>query len=92
MLEDKDIEESLSYLVPVASTIHTLTPNSDRAMPAAKMAALIQDRYGKSVDFYDTIEEAIKSIDLTKSDEVNVFVGSLYMIGEARSLIRKHLL
>lgn len=91
MLEDKDIEESLSFLVPMASTIHTLTPNSDRAMPAEKMAELIRDTYGKSVDFYDTMNEAVKSIDLTPKDEVNVFVGSLYMIGEARTLIRKNL-
>ncbi|WP_303869555.1 folylpolyglutamate synthase/dihydrofolate synthase family protein [Acetobacterium wieringae] len=92
MLEDKDIEESLSYLVPIASTIHTLTPNSDRAMPADKMATLISTTYGKSVDFYDNMDDAVKSINLTQTNEVNVFVGSLYMIGEARTLIRKHLL
>ncbi|AFA49712.1 bifunctional folylpolyglutamate synthase/dihydrofolate synthase [Acetobacterium woodii] len=92
MLEDKDIEESLSYLVPIASTIHTLTPNSDRALPAEKMAELIHDTYGKTVDFYETIEAAVKSIDLTKKDEIYVFVGSLYMIGEARTRIRENLL
>jgi len=92
MLADKDIEESLSYLVPIATTIHTLTPNSYRAMPAATMAALIHDTYGKTVDFYDTMADAVKSIDLTKKDDVNVFVGSLYMIGEARTLIRKNLM
>lgn len=92
MLEDKDIEESLSYLVPIASTIHTLTPNSDRAMPADKMAALISTSYGKSVDFYDNMDDAVNSINLTKTNEVNVFVGSLYMIGEARTLIRNNLL
>ncbi|MBC3795904.1 bifunctional folylpolyglutamate synthase/dihydrofolate synthase [Acetobacterium tundrae] len=92
MLADKDIEVSLSFLVPIATTIHTLTPNSDRAMPAETMAALIHDSYGKTVDFYDTMDAAVKSIDLTKKDEVNVFVGSLYMIGEARTLIRKNLM
>jgi dihydrofolate synthase/folylpolyglutamate synthase len=56
------------------------------------MAALIHTNYGKSVDFYDTMEAAVKSIDLTRKDEVNVFVGSLYMIGEARTLIRENLL
>lgn len=91
MLEDKDIEESLSYLVPMAATIHTLTPNSDRAMPAMTMASLIHKKYGKTVDFYDTMDVAIESIDLNKKEEVNVFVGSLYMIGEARTLIRKNL-
>lgn len=92
MLGDKDIEESLSYLVPIASSIHTLTPNSDRAMPAEEMAALIREKYGKSVGFYNTIYAAVQSIDLNKTEEVNVFVGSLYMIGEARTLIRKNLL
>ena len=92
MLADKDIEESLSYLVPIATTIHTLTPNSDRAMPAETMAALIHDSYGKTVDFYDTMDEAVKSIDLAQKDDINVFVGSLYMIGEARTLIRKNLM
>ena len=89
MLEDKDIEESLSYLIPIAATIHTLTPNSDRAMPAEEMATLIHNEYKKSVDFYDDMDAAVKSIDLTKTEEVNVFVGSLYMIGAARTLIRK---
>ncbi|KNZ43221.1 bifunctional folylpolyglutamate synthase/dihydrofolate synthase [Acetobacterium bakii] len=91
MLEDKDIEESLSYLVPMAATIHTLTPNSDRAMPAEEMAALIHEKYKKSVDFYDTMDAAVQNIDLLKTEEVNVFVGSLYMIGEARTLIRRNL-
>jgi len=89
MLEDKDIEESLSYLVPIAASIHTLTPNSDRAMPAEEMAKIIHNEYKKSVDFYDTMDAAVRSIDLNKTEEVNVFVGSLYMIGEARTLIRK---
>lgn len=92
MLEDKDIEESLSYLVPIANTIHTLTPNSDRALPAEKMAELIHSTYGKTVDFYETIDAAVKSIDLSKKDEVYIFVGSLYMIGEARTRIRENLL
>jgi dihydrofolate synthase/folylpolyglutamate synthase len=38
------------------------------------------------------MEDAVKSIDLTRKDDVNVFVGSLYMIGEARTLIRKYLM
>jgi len=91
MLEDKDIEESLSYLIPIAATIHTLTPNSDRAMPAEEMATLIHNEYKKSVDFYDNMDAAVRSIDLNRTKEVNVFVGSLYMIGEARTLIRKNL-
>ncbi|WKY47329.1 folylpolyglutamate synthase/dihydrofolate synthase family protein [Eubacteriaceae bacterium ES3] len=88
MLEDKDIEESLTYLVPMAKNIHTLTPNSDRALPAREMAKLIKDTYQKAVTFHDTIKEAVDSIDLSDVEAVNVFVGSLYMIGESRTHIR----
>jgi dihydrofolate synthase/folylpolyglutamate synthase len=91
MLEDKDIEESLTYLVPIAKNIHTLTPNSDRALPAREMAKLIKDSYQKEVTFHDTIKEAVESIDLSDTDAVNVFVGSLYMIGESRTHIRNRL-
>ncbi len=92
MLGDKDIEESLSYLIPIANTIHTLTPNSNRAMPASTMANLIHSTYGKTVNFYENMNDAVNSIDLKKKEEINVFVGSLYMIGEARTVIKKNLL
>ncbi len=91
MLADKDIKASLSYLLPIARTIHTLSPNSDRAMSAAKMAQLIKKDYQKTVTFHASIKEAVDAIDLSASDEVNVFVGSLYLIGEARTHIRKRL-
>jgi dihydrofolate synthase/folylpolyglutamate synthase len=91
MLEDKDIEESLTHLVPMAKKIHTLTPNSDRALPAREMAKLIKDSYQKEVTFHDTIKEAVDSIDLSNTEAVNVFVGSLYMIGESRTHIRNRL-
>jgi len=55
------------------------------------MAELIHREYGKNVNFYDTIEAAVDSIDLSAEDRINVFVGSLYMIGVARTAIVKRL-
>ncbi len=91
MLADKDIESALAYLVPVAKTIYPLSPKSDRAMTGADMARLIKDSYGKTVTYYNSVEEAVASIDLSKAHAIHVFVGSLYMVGEARSHIRKRL-
>ena len=91
MLADKDIHLALEYLMPITEAVHTLTPESDRALPAEKMAELIHRDYGKSVNFYDTIEAAVDSIDLAVKDRINVFVGSLYMIGVARGYIVKRL-
>lgn len=91
MLADKDIDLALKYLMPITDTVHTLTPESDRALPADKMAALIHREYGKAVNFYDSIEAAVDSLDMTVKDRINVFVGSLYMIGVARGYIVKKL-
>lgn len=91
MLADKDIESALTYLVPIAKTIYPLSPNSDRAMTASKMAQLIEDRYGKTLTYYDSVNEAVASIDLLATEDLHVFVGSLYMVGEARGHIRKRL-
>lgn len=91
MLADKDIHLALDYLMPVTDVVHTLTPENDRALPAHKMATLIEKEYGKEVNFYDTIEAAVSSIDLKAKSRINVFVGSLYMIGVARTAIVKKL-
>lgn len=91
MLADKDIHCALDYLMPVTEEVHTLTPENDRALPADQMAELIHRDYGKQVNFYDSIEEAVNSIDLEDHDKINVFVGSLYMIGVARGYLVKRL-
>lgn len=91
MLADKDIDLALDYLMPVTGEVHTLTPENDRALPAEKMAMMICEKYDKQVNFYDTIEAAVDSIDLNCKDRINVFVGSLYMIGVARTAIVKRL-
>lgn len=91
MLADKDFDLALDLLMPVTDDVHTLTPANDRAMPADKMAAHIHARYGKKVNFYQTIDDAVASVDLNATDRINVFVGSLYMIGVARTALVKRL-
>lgn len=91
MLADKDFDLALDLLMPVTEDVHTLTPANDRAMPADKMAAHIHARYGKKVNFYQTIDDAVASVDLNATDRINVFVGSLYMIGVARTALVKRL-
>ncbi len=91
MLEDKDIDAALALLMPLSEAVHTLTPESDRAMPAEKMAAHIRELYQLEVNFYATIEEAVASLDFSDPDRLNVFVGSLYMIGVVRTELKKHI-
>jgi len=91
MLEDKDIDTALTLLMPLTEAVHTLTPQSDRAMPAEKMAAHIRELYQLDVNFYETIEEAVAGLDLSDPTRLNVFVGSLYMIGVVRTELKKRI-
>lgn len=91
ILKDKDIEAALFYLVPLSTTIHTLTANSSRAMTGEKIAQYIAECYQKKAFSYDSVENAVAAVDLSKTKTVNVFVGSLYMIGEARHYLQKRL-
>lgn len=95
MLNDKQVDESLALLTTIAKEIYTLTPNDARAVPAQEMTAFIKDHYpavpSHALSHFGEIGEYI---DFAKTDEIYAFTGSLYMIGEARTilsgLIAKH--
>lgn len=84
MLADKDIDGALEILMPLAASIATLTPASDRALSAEALARRIYQDYDREVVFYDTVEEAAASLNLDDSEAVYTFVGSLYLIGHVR--------
>lgn len=84
MLADKDIDGALEILMPLAATISTLTPTSDRALSAEALAERIYRGYDRDVVFYDTMEEAVASLNGDDQDAIYAFVGSLYLIGHVR--------
>lgn len=88
MLKDKNPETVLDYLIPHCEKVYTLTPNSYRAMSAIEMAELIKDRYDISVTPLESLDEAIEVIQQLDLDDVAAFVGSLYLIGEARTKLK----
>ncbi|MFA0816442.1 MAG: folylpolyglutamate synthase/dihydrofolate synthase family protein [Anaerofustis sp.] len=95
MLNDKQVDESLALLTTVAKEIYTLTPNDARAIPAEEMTAYIKEHYpnipAHALKHFGEIGDYL---DFSKTDEIFAFTGSLYMIGEARTilsgLIAKH--
>lgn len=87
MLKDKNPESVLSYLFPISKKIYTLTPNSPRAMSSHEMAELIKRHTDVETVALGYAEDIIDIIDSMDKDEVAAFVGSLYMIGEVRTII-----
>ena len=88
MLADKDIDSSLKKLLPKAEKIYTLTPNNNRAFSSKDMYEKIKQIDKNAHVSY--ITDTSKSIELIEKDSeyIYAFVGSLYLIGEIRTLLR----
>ena len=88
MLKDKHPEMLIDYLTDISKEIYTLTPNNPRAIASTDLANLINDKNSsvkaKALDSYEEILPIIKNAD---KDEIIACVGSLYLIGDVRTLL-----
>ncbi len=88
MLKDKHPEMLIDYLTDISKEIYTLTPNNPRAIASDDLAKLINDKNSstkaKALNNYEEILPIIKNAD---KDEIIACVGSLYLIGDVRTLL-----
>ncbi len=88
VLKDKDYRSFIELCAPIATSFWTVTPKSDRALPAQTLAHVIEP-YCKNVIANDTIEEAIAScLNAVQDESVICAFGSLYYIGEIRNIFK----
>ena len=88
MLKDKNPELVLDYLIPISKKIYTLTPNNPRAMSSYELAELIKGHFNVETVSLDSTDEIIDIIKNMDEEEVAAFVGSLYLIGEVRTILK----
>ena len=88
MLEDKNPNDVVDYLISLSKEIYTLTPNNPRAMKSDDMAKLIQKHSDIKVTPVQKTEDIINILKTINEDEIIAFVGSLYMIGDVRTTLR----
>ncbi len=89
MLKDKDIGTVCEILIPRCKNIITTKPNNPRAMKSDELKEIIND-LDKECTSCDDIEEAVKlAIEKTDKNSVVICAGSLYMIGDIRSIVKK---
>lgn len=87
MLRDKNYEDMVEVLTTISSDFITVTPNNPRGLSSDELKNVIQ-KMGKNAIAATSIKEAVKiGFNILTSDEVLLFCGSLYMIGEARTII-----
>lgn len=87
MLEDKDIDSVLDLLIPKFNKVITTTPDNLRAIDANKLKEKIE-RYNIEVTCKPNIKEAVDyALEISNKDDVIISAGSLYMIGNVRTII-----
>ena len=89
MMEDKDVDESLSYLLKNAGSVVATQCSNPRAMKSEKLSGICK-KYCDEVFFESVPENAIdKALSLRKDDEFVVICGSLYLAGDIRKYIKE---
>ena len=77
----------LEELLPLAREFYTITPDSERAMPAAELAAYLEGRGVKATPCGSVREGLELALVFLPPEDVVCVTGSLYMIGEVRHLL-----
>lgn len=87
MLKDKDVDGVLNNLIPFAHKVIFTKPNNPKAMDPEELANRV-NFFGKEIHITQTIEESVGlALENTSLDEITIFTGSLYLIGDARKII-----
>ncbi|WP_066504479.1 bifunctional folylpolyglutamate synthase/dihydrofolate synthase [Abyssisolibacter fermentans] len=89
MLKDKDVDGCIDLLVPLADEIVvTEAPLLPRAMKAEDLADKII-KYNKETHIEKDIEKAVKkALEVANEDDLIIFSGSLYIIGDVRRIVK----
>ena len=87
ILKDKDVEHMVEILAPKADNIIITQVNMPRKMEAEDLEEII-NRYNKNTSIEKDIKKAIdKSYELATEEDLIIFVGSLYLIGDVRKIV-----
>ncbi len=87
VLADKDYPAMMGEILPLAKEFYTVTPDSERAMPAAELAAYLEGRGVKAAPCGSVREGLELALVFLPPEDVVCVTGSLYMIGEVRHLL-----
>ncbi|WP_449390224.1 bifunctional folylpolyglutamate synthase/dihydrofolate synthase [Clostridium sp. ETTB3] len=89
ILADKDVEEMIKIITPMAKKVYAVTPNSIRGELAESLKDEVS-KFNKNCKAFDKYEEAyLEALNDASEKDLILASGSLYMIGDMRKIIRK---
>ncbi|KNF07664.1 folylpolyglutamate synthase FolC [Gottschalkia purinilytica] len=87
ILADKDVESMIEELAPIGDVVIVTEPNIFRAMTAEELGERIS-KYNENCIVEKDIKSAIeKAYEIANENDLIVFSGSLYLIGDVRSIV-----
>jgi dihydrofolate synthase / folylpolyglutamate synthase len=84
-MRDKAVEEVCGILFPRAQQVIATAPAQPRALHPQAIRALVEH---PDLQIAETLPEALAMVRDAADDEVIVITGSLYLVGEARALLK----
>ena len=89
ILADKDVEEMIKIITPMAKKVYSVTSNSIRGELAESLKDEVS-KFNKNCKAFDKYEEAyLEALNDASEKDLILASGSLYMIGDMRKIIRK---
>ena len=91
VLKDKEYEEMMEIITPLASRIYTITPPNARGLDGKILEKIIR-KWHKDVTYFDSIDEAVKTawIHGKETGHSILAFGSLSYLGEVRDCHNKY--
>lgn len=87
ILKDKDYEHMIALLAPLADKVIVTEVNMPRKLKAEDLASEVR-KYSPNIYIEENINNAVnKSFELADDQDLIVFCGSLYLVGEVRTLV-----
>jgi dihydrofolate synthase/folylpolyglutamate synthase len=88
IMRDKDIEGILQPLLPFFARVICTTPPTDRALPAADLAARVKAS-GHSAVSVEVVEDPVAAVtSATVPGSRTVVAGSIFLVGPVRDILR----
>lgn len=89
ILADKQVEEMIEEITPIAEKVYALTPHSERAELSEDLKDAIL-KYNPNTIALESYEEAfLSALKEAKEEDLILISGSLYMIGDMRKIITR---
>lgn len=88
ILADKQVENMIRMIAPMAWKVITVAPHSERAESALRLKEIVA-RYNNNVEYAQEYSTAYqKGMEYCNADDMLLVCGSLYMIGDMRKVIK----